>query len=56
MVGFVLEDWKEELIHTSLYVVVRTVHYGIPQRNHHFFSMLERYNPETCTFFTSVGE
>ena len=30
--------------------------YGIPQSNHHFYAVLERYNAETCTFFTLVGE
>ena len=56
MVGFILKDLREDLIQTSLYAVVRVVQYGILQSNHHFFAMLERYNPETCTFFTPVGE
>jgi len=28
----------------------------IPQSNHHFYAILERCNPKTCTFFTPVGE
>ena len=30
MVGFILEDLREELIKTSLYAAVRAVQYGIP--------------------------
>jgi len=56
MVGFVLEDLSEDLIQTNLYAVVRDVQYDITQSNHHFFAMLERYNQETCTFFTPFGE
>ena len=56
MVSFVLEDLREELIQTNLYAAIRAVQYGIPQSNHHFFTMLERYNLETCTFFTPVRE
>jgi len=54
--GFVLEDLREELIQTSLYAAVRAIQYGIPQSNHHFFAMLERYNLEMCTFITPVGQ
>ena len=36
--------------------MVRAVQYGILQSSHHFFAMLESYNPKTCTFFTPVGE
>jgi len=35
---------------------VRAVWYGIPQSNQYFYAILERYNPETCTFFTPVRE
>ena len=56
MMAFVLKDLRKELIQTNLYAVVKAVQYGIPQSNHHFFAMLERYNPETCTFFTLVSE
>ena len=30
--------------------------HGIPQSNHHFYTVLERYNLKTCTFFTPIGE
>jgi len=30
MVGFVLEDLKDELLQTGLYTAVRAVQYGIP--------------------------
>jgi len=52
MVGFILEDLREELIQTSLYAAVKAVQYGIPQSNHHFFAMLECYNLEMCTSTT----
>jgi len=56
MVGFILEDLKDELLQTGLYNAARVVQSGITQSSHHLFSMLEHYNPETCTFFTLVGE
>ena len=56
MVGFILEDLKDELLQTDLYTAIRAVQYVIPPSSHHFFSMLERYNPETCMLFTLVGE
>ena len=56
MVGFVLEDLKDELLHTNLYSVVRAVQYGFTQSSHHLFVMLEHYNLETCIFFTLIGE
>jgi len=30
--------------------------HGIPQNNHHYYAVLEHYNPETCTFFIPIGE
>jgi len=56
MVGIALEDLKQEPIQTSPYATVRAIQCGILQSNHHFFAMLERYNPETCKLFTSVRE
>ena len=56
MVGFVLKDLKDEQLQTDLYNDVWAAQYGITQSSHHLFSMLEHYNPETCTFFTLVGE
>ena len=56
MVGFILEDLKDELLQTDLYNNVQAVQYGITQSSHHLFAMLERYNMETCTFFTPVRE
>jgi len=43
-------------IQTGLYTTIRAVQYDISQSSHHFFAMLERYNPKTCTFFTPVKE
>ena len=56
MVGFVLEDLKDELLQTGHYIVFQAIQHVIPYSSHHFFAMLERYNSETCTFFTLVGE
>jgi len=56
MVSFILENLKDELLQTGLYTAVRAVQYGIPQSSHHFFAILERYNLETCTFFTLIGK
>jgi len=55
MVNFVLKELKKLFVHFGLYIVVRAVQYRILQNNYHFYATLERYNPETCTFFTSVG-
>jgi len=30
--------------------------YGIALSNYNFFVILEKYNPDTCTFFTLIGE
>ena len=54
MVGFILEDLKDELLQTSFYTMVRVVQYGIPQSSRYFFAMLKCYNPKTYTFFTPV--
>ena len=35
---------------------MRAVQYGIPQSTQHFYAILERYNPETYTFFTPIEE
>ena len=56
MVGFVLTEIGDFLLQTGLYGAVRAVQYGIPQSTQHFYAVLERYNPETCTFFTPLGE
>ena len=35
---------------------MRAVQYGIPQSTQYFYGILERYNPETCMFFTPIGK
>lgn len=40
----------------DLYAVVRAVLFGILLSIYNFFSILERYNRNMCTFFTLVGE
>ena len=56
MVGFVLTEFEDSLLEAELYGVVRAVQYGIPQSNQCFYAVLERYNLETCTFFTPIGD
>jgi len=40
----------------GLYLAVRTVCYRIALSHYNFFAILEKYNPENCTFFTPVGK
>ena len=56
MVGFILEDLKDELLQAGLFTAFWDVQYDISQSSHHLFAMLERYNLETCTFFTRSGK
>ena len=56
MVGFALAEFEDILLQAGLYGAVRVDQYGIPQSTQHFYTILERYNPETCTFFTPIGE
>jgi len=56
MVGFVLAELGDLLLQAGLYEVVRAVQYGLLQSMQHFYSVLERYNSETCTSFTPMGE
>ena len=56
MVGFVLKELEELLLQCGLYHAIRVVRYGIVPSHFHFFAMLKKYNPNTCTFFTPVGE
>jgi len=41
---------------TLLHEAIKAVQYGLPQSTQHFYAVLEHYNPETCTFFTLLGE
>jgi len=36
--------------------VIRVVCYRISSIHYNFFAIFEKYNPDTCTFFTPVGE
>ena len=56
MVDFVLTTLEDLLRQTGLYRSIRAVQYGIPQSSYHFYGILKRYNPWTCTFYTPVGE
>jgi len=55
-VSFALAQFEDLLWKAGLYGAVRAVMHGIPQNNHHFYAVLEHYNLETCTFFTSARE
>jgi len=56
MVSFVLRKLKEPLLECSLYYVVRVVQYGIALSHYHLFTILKKYNLNSYTFFTPVGE
>jgi len=56
MVGFVLADLEDLLLQVGLYGTVSAIQYGISQSTQHFYVVLKRYNTETCTFFTPIGE
>jgi len=56
MVNFVFKELEEPLLQCGLYHAIRAVRYRITSSYYHFFTMLEKYNPGTCTFFTRVGE
>ena len=56
MVSFVLRELKEPLPQCGLYPAIRAVCYRIIPSHYNFFGILEKYNPDNCTFFTPVGE
>nr|ABD63154.1 hypothetical protein 20.t00006 [Asparagus officinalis] len=56
MVDFVLEELKDSLAQSGLTVPVLATRRGVVQSLHNFFAMLEKYNPDSCTFFTPAGE
>ena len=45
MVGFVLTRLEDLLRQIGLYRAIRVIQYGIRQSFHHFYDVLERYNP-----------
>lgn len=51
-----LEELKNQLVEIGLYRPVWVVQYGIPTSHFYFFTILEIYNVETCTYFPCVGE
>ena len=56
MVRFTLAKFENLLLEARLYGAVRAVQYNISQSTQHFYAMLERYNAETCMFFTPIGK
>ena len=53
---FVLKKLEEPLLQYGLYHTIRAICYGIAPSLYNIFAILERYNLDTCTFFTRVGE
>jgi len=51
-----LEENVEFLHAQGLYAPLRATQFGIKTNVNSFFSVLELYNPDSCTFFTSDGE
>jgi len=56
MIRLALAKFEDVLLQAGLYRTVRAVQYDILQSTQHFYAILERYNSETCTFFTPIGE
>ena len=56
IVGFVLEELRGLLVQSGLYLTVRFAQYGIPSSHFLFFVMLERYNLDSCPFFSPSGK
>ena len=56
MIEFVLAELKEPLAQSGLACPIMATKHGIALSPYNFFAILERYNPETCTFFTPEGE
>jgi len=42
------------LLQCGLYPAVRATCYRIAPSDYNFFGVLEKYNPDTCTFFTPL--
>lgn len=56
LVKFVESNFALSLQATHLRPAIRKVKYGIHQNPFPFNAMLERYNPDSRTFYTPVGE
>src|SRR3954464_1412978 len=49
-------EFKDQLRKIQLLPALLAVRQGVCANVNNFLDMLEQYNPETCTFFTPVGE
>lgn len=56
LVGYVLGRFRGVLETLDLHDAMRVVKFGLLLSVQNFFCILERYNAETHTFFTHVGE
>src|SRR3954468_3220132 len=49
-------EFEDQLRQIQLFPTMLTVREGVRANVNNFLGMLEQYRPETCTFFTPVGE
>src|SRR5436853_618346 len=56
MIGYACVEFKDQLQQLQLLPAIVAVQHGVPSSVNNSLGMLERYNSETCTFFTPVGE
>lgn len=56
LVSFIMKKCRGSLQHFGLYIAVKTTKTGFGQCYHKFFGLLEMYNPDFGTFFTTIGE
>lgn len=55
-VGYALNRFSGALQNLELSPAVRAVRYGLFHNPQNFFSILECYSPEVCTFLMLIGE
>ena len=56
LIEFVETRFGSLLEKIYLAIAIRAVKYGIRQNPSSFYAMLERFNSDSCTFYTPVGE
>lgn len=56
MVGYTCVEFRDQLQQIQLLSARAAMQHGVPPSVNNSLGMFERYNPDTCTFFTPVGE
>ena len=56
MMTYACTEFEDQLRQIQLLPAVLAVRQGVHANVNNFLGMLEQYSPETCTFFTPVGE